>query len=296
MNDSYSTYFRGDVLEDIGSNKFIWLRIPKLKSLIKVRLHRPLPKDAKIGKITISKTSDNKYYVAFTITYYTNIKAVPKDIVKNLCLGLDYSQEYGCVSSDTTINIDGFQKPYRKQEERLKKLNSILSNKKYGSNNYYKLLSKIQKLHIKMANTRKDNLHKLSHFLSCRFLLISVEDIDLRSMSQCLRLGKNLYDNGFGMFREMLQYKQEEQGHYFIKIDKWAKSSQICNHCGFVNNVTKNLKIKEYTCPACGSYLLRDYNAACNIRDFGVVSISNYTIKHSKHTLENMRKAKQGLG
>ena len=98
--------------------------------------------------------------------------------------------------------------------------------------------------------------------------MVIVEDIDLRSMAQCLKLGKNLHDNGFGMFRIFLKYKLEEQGKQFIKIDKWFPSSKLCHECGCINDKL-TLNDRTYICPECGYKEDRDYNASLNIRDCG---------------------------
>ena len=102
-----------------------------------------------------------------------------------------------------------------------------------------------------------------------KYDVIVVEDIDLRAMGQALKLGKNLHDNGFGMFREMLAYKLERKGSFLIKTDRFYASSQICHCCGEKNSKIKNLDIRFWTCPHCGSSFDRDYNAAINIREEG---------------------------
>ena len=103
--------------------------------------------------------------------------------------------------------------------------------------------------------------------------VVCVEDIDLRALSQCLSLGKNISDNGFGMFRVMLNYKLQDRGKYFVKIDKWFPSSKTCNECGHVN---KELKLGEekWICSSCGVSLDRDYNAAKNIKKEGFKILS----------------------
>jgi putative transposase len=105
--------------------------------------------------------------------------------------------------------------------------------------------------------------------LADKYDLIVVEDINLRGMARSLKLGKSTNDNGFGMFRVFLKYKLEEQGKRFIKIDKFYPSSQVCHECGFQNPITKDLSVRNVTCPACGAMYDRDANAALNIRDEG---------------------------
>lgn len=98
---------------------------------------------------------------------------------------------------------------------------------------------------------------------------VCVEDLDLRTMSRTLNLGKSTMDNGFGMFRGFLKYKLEEQGKYFVVIDKWYPSSKTCHECG---HVYRELQLggRMWICPHCGVLIMRDYNAALNIRDEGL--------------------------
>ena len=98
---------------------------------------------------------------------------------------------------------------------------------------------------------------------------VCVEDLDLRTMSRTLNLGKSTMDNGFGMFRGFLKYKLEEQGKYFVVIDKWYPSSKTCHECGHVYRELQ-LGDRMWVCPRCGVLILRDYNAALNIRDEGL--------------------------
>ena len=81
--------------------------------------------------------------------------------------------------------------------------------------------------------------------------------------------GKSVSDNGWAMFVEMLKYKLEWQGKTLVKIDKWFPSSQLCHVCGHKTDITKNLSIREWTCPNCGTNHNRDHNAAINIRKEG---------------------------
>ena len=135
------------------------------------------------------------------------------------------------------------------------------------SNNWCKQKKKITALQKHIANQRLDWLHKESHNIADNFDAVVVEDIDLRNMAQYLKLGKNLHDNSFGMFRTFLKYKLEERGKQFIKIDKWFPSSKMCNCCG---TIKEDLQLSDrwYKCD-CGYENDRDYNAAMNIRDCG---------------------------
>ena len=82
--------------------------------------------------------------------------------------------------------------------------------------------------------------------------------------------GKATLDNGYGMFLNMLEYKLHDRGKQFVKVDKWYPSSQICSHCGHRDHTVKDLRIRKWVCPACGTKHDRDVNAAINIRNEGL--------------------------
>ncbi|MCB7508289.1 transposase [Blautia sp. MSK.20.9] len=121
-----------------------------------------------------------------------------------------------------------------------------MAKKQKGSSNYTKLQVKIQKLHAKTKNQRNAFLQQEITRLVRKYDVIAVEDIDLRAIGGALKLGKNLHDNGFGMFRTMLTYKLEQKGSCFVKVDRWLASTKTCSHCGHVQKI--NLDERTYVC------------------------------------------------
>ena len=91
-----------------------------------------------------------------------------------------------------------------------------------------------------------------------------------KAMSQALNFGKSVSDNGWGMFTVFLKYKLEESGKKLIKVDRFFASSQICSCCGYKNTETKNLSVRAWDCPECGTHHDRDTNAAVNIKNEGM--------------------------
>lgn len=148
-----------------------------------------------------------------------------------------------------------------------------LSRAKQGSNNHEKARRQVAIIHEKIANKRKDFLQKKSKQLADVYDAICIEDISVKQMGKHHRkgfhFGKSVADNGWGMFTSMLAYKLSWQGKQLIKIDKWFPSSQICNACGYRTHDTKDLSVREWTCPSCGTHHNRDINAAINIRGEG---------------------------
>ena len=157
---------------------------------------------------------------------------------------------------------------YRNAQKKLAKEQRKLSRKVYRSHNYYKQLQKVQKLQEHIANQRKDFLHKLSRELVNQYDAICFEDINLSNLSRTLKFGKSISDEGFGIFRTFIKYKLEREGKYFILIDKWFASTKLCSACGYKNDDI-TLNTLEWYCPECGTFHLRDHNAAINIKREG---------------------------
>lgn len=239
------------------------LYIPKLKTPIKIVQHRELPQESIIKNVTISMDYKGIFYASLCVEYIKDIKQKKSEKV----LGLDYSQHDFYVSSEGMKA--NYPKYYRVMQEKLKLEQQKLSRKELKSNNWIKQKRKISKIQTKVANQRKDWIHKESTKLTNEFDVIVVEDIDLRGMAQCLNLGKSLSDNGFGMFRTFCEYKLKERGKQFIKIDRFYPSSKRCNNCGHINEELQ-LSDRSWLCKECGCVIEdRDYNAALNIKEVG---------------------------
>ena len=171
---------------------------------------------------------------------------------------------------DSNGNEPCYPKYYRKAEKRLKREQRKLSLMEKGSSNRNKQRIKVARLHEKVANQRKDFLHKQSRQIANAYDCVCIENLDMKAMSQCLKFGKSVSDNGWGMFTVFLKYKLEEMGKRLVKIDKFYASSQLCNVCGYKNAETKDLSVREWFCPTCGTHHDRDVNAAINIRNEGM--------------------------
>lgn len=234
------------------------LKLGKL-GIVVCKFYRHIPLGYIIKSATISQKSLGKYYISILTEY--NYEIPNKQLDKNNSLGLDYSSKNFYIDSQNMKALE--EHYYRQSEDKLAREQRKLSLMKYGSNNYFKQKTKVGKVHELIENQRKDFIERKSTELARNYDYICVEDINMKNMSQSLRLGKSTMDNGFGMFRARLQQKMELLGKKLIKIDKWFPSSKTCRFCGCVN---KNLKLKdrEWDCE-CGAHLLRDENAAINI-------------------------------
>jgi len=240
------------------------IKLPKA-GLVSIKQHRQILNNQIIKSCTISKSPTGQYYISILVEFDQQVEQ--KQINKNNVLGLDYSQHELYVDSlDMTAN---YPKYYYKMLDKLKREQRKLSKCQKDSNNRNKQRLKVAKLHEKVANQRKDFLHKKSKQLADLFDAIIIENLNMQSMSQCLHLGKGVSDNGWGMFTVFLKYKLEDCGKQLIKIDKWFPSSKKCNECGEINHELQ-LSDREWICKSCGSIINRDYNATKNIRDEGI--------------------------
>ena len=244
------------------------IKLPKL-GLVKAKLHRFPPEEWMLKSATVSMTASGKYYCSVLFEYKEKL-VKPVIPTKETTLGLDYSSPHFYVASNGAVaEYDHY---FRKAEAKLAKAQRRLSRMQRGSNNYYKQKLRVACIHEEIANRRKDFCHKESRKIANSFNAVCIEDINLRSMAQCLNLGKATNDNGFGMFRTFLQYKLQEQGKQLIVIDKWLPSTKACHVCGTINNEL-TLKDRHWTCDGCGAFHNRDENAAINIRNQGLLQL-----------------------
>jgi len=258
-HNSYTTNNQGNNIRI--ENKHI--KLPKI-GLVRVVQHRQIPVAHKIKSCTISLASSGKYFISILTEYECEIPTLTLD--KSKALGLDYSSPHFYVDSQGAEA--GRPRFYREAEDHLAKEQRRLSKMKKGSSNYQKQKRRVALAHERVANQRKDWIHKKSKELADKWDYICVEDINLRAMAGTLKLGKSTNDNGFGMFRAILAYKMEDRGKQFIKIDKWFPSTKTCSVCGSIHD--RELSDKDWTCPDCSTYHLRDVNAAINIRNEGL--------------------------
>ena len=145
-----------------------------------------------------------------------------------------------------------------------------LSRKKSGGKNYNKQLHCIRLLHEHIAAQRNDFLHKLTTFLARTFDVIGIEDLNLKGMAKRkagrkFSFGKSITENSWGKFTQMLDYKMALLGKKLVKVGKTFPSSQLCHCCGYRNQQTKDLSVRTWVCPQCGTKHDRDINAAMNI-------------------------------
>lgn len=237
------------------------LNIPKVKN-IKTVFHRQFEGDIKT--VTISKVPSGKYYVSILVEDGKSLPIKPK-LDRNDAIGIDMGLKDFVVTSDGDKIAN--PKYLRKSEERLARRQRKLSVKKKGSNNRNKQRKKVAKLHKKIANQRKDFLHKVSHkIVHKNHGTICVEDLCVKGMVKNRKLAKSISDAGWGMFYNFLKYKSEWHGKNFLDIGRFEPSSKMCSVCG---NIKSDLTLsdREWICSKCETKHDRDINASINIRN-----------------------------
>lgn len=243
------------------------IKLPKI-GWVKIKKHHHPGADWILKGATVSCTRSGKYFISLLYEFEKDIQSVVP--TKEKSLGLDYSSHDFYV--DSNGEVANYPRFYRQSEEKLAKEQRKLSRMKVGSKNYNEQLHKVQLLHEHIANQRKNFCHTVSAAIAKRYDAVFVEDINLRGLAGSLKLGKSTNDNGFGMFRTMLEYKLTSQGKTFAKIDKWYPSSKTCSVCGLVKD-DLTLADRSWTCSSCGTTHNRDHNAAINIRNVGLLGL-----------------------
>jgi len=248
------------------NTKYGYIFVPKFKEGIKVRVHRKLPENGKIKQATFIKTATKKYYVSIVIEVPDTKIVNTSDGILGIDLGI----------KDTIILSTGekYSLPdLSKYEKKLKRLHKQLSRKQKGSKNREKARLRLAKLYEKITNIKEDWIHKVTHKIVNENQVgkIVVEDLNIKGMMKNPKLSKYIHMQSWGKFITILTYKAKNLGIEVIKTDRFFPSSQTCSVCGYVNKEVKDLKIRKWTCPKCGTEHDRDINSARNLVNYGLM-------------------------
>lgn len=265
---SYTTNNQNGTVAIIN-NKYI--KLPKIGK-VKAVIHR-IPNDNwTVKSATISLASDGKYYASVLFEFDEIENTYIAD--KTNAIGLDYASNGLYVDNNGNVgtNHKYYRESYDKLAKEQRKLSRMQGSKKNEdkSNNYIKQLHKVNKIHRHIANQRLDNLHKISTEIANQYDVVCVETLNMKAIAnKKFGNGKATMDNGYGMLLSMLEYKLSDRNKYFVKVDKWFPSSQICHCCGTRHPEMKDLANRKMICD-CGLIMNRDQNAAINILNEGL--------------------------
>lgn len=259
-----------------GKGQPYGIQLPKL-GVVKTKLHRLPPENWKLKSATLSQDYDSRWYISVLFEYEPDKQngSINKSsiflrkigTIPDKTIAFDYKSNG--LYMDSNGELGSHDRFYRESEAKLAREQRRLSRKVSGSENYEKQRIKVAKIHKHIASQRKDFLHKKSTETANQYDIVIAEDLNMQLLAnRDFHNGKSTYDNGYGMFLNMLEYKQADRGHVFIRIDKWYPSSQICSCCGARQKLP--LSERVYSCPVCGTAIDRDYNAALNIKNEGL--------------------------
>lgn len=247
-NKQYATFadnafkLSGDTvtLAKIGDLKPVWSRdIPSIPS-----------------SVTVIKDAANRYFLSFVV----EVEPVQID-AKNQSIGIDLGIKTFAVMSN---GEKAFSPDYSNINRKVRKLQKKLARQQKGSNRRNKTRLQIAKQHNRIADTRKDFLHKLSTKIVSENQAIVLEDLNVSGMVKNRLLARSISLQGWREFRTLCEAKSEKFGREFHVINRWEPSSQICSDCGFKWGKL-DLKVRSVRCLNCGTEHDRDENAAKNI-------------------------------
>lgn len=234
--------------------------------------------NGEIKSYTISHTSTDRYYIS--ILFEAEDK---KKLNNGKSVGIDLGIKDYAILSDGKVFEN--QKHLKSNLKKLCVLQRTVSRRyrqgekrEEQSKNWFKAKMRVAKLQERIAFQREDFLHKASRWIADNYSTVCVEDLNVKGMMKNHHLAQAIGDCGWGRFVQMLGYKCDS----LVKIDRFFASSQTCYECGYKNEEVKDLSVREWTCPICGTIHNRDLNAARNIEREGLSlcghKVSGYTM------------------
>lgn len=250
------------------------LTLAKMDRPLKIRWSRPLPKNAEPSTVTVSLDPSGRWHVSLLCDDPT-IRPMRR---RRTAVGVDVGIS-SLVALSTGEKIANPKHDTRELRSK-RRLSRSLARKVKGSKNREKARVKLARLHAKVADRRRDYLHKLTTRLVRENQAIVVEDLNVRGMMRNRYLARAIADAGWSELVRQLAYKCEWYGRDLVKVDRFFPSSKTCSACGLVRESLR-LDVRRWTCEACGAEHDRDVNAAKNILAAGhAVSACGPRVRH----------------
>ena len=213
------------------------------------------------SSVTVIKDCANRYFLSFVV----EVEPVYID-AKNQSIGIDLGIKTFAVIS----NGEKAQSPaYSVLDRKIRKLQKKLARQTKGSKRRDNTRLGIARLHNRIADTRKDFLHKLSTKIVSENQTIVLEDLNVSGMVKNRKLARSISLQGWREFRTMCESKSDKMGRDFRVISRWEPTSQVCSECGYKWGKI-DLSVRSVICLNCGAEHDRDENAAKNINKVGI--------------------------
>lgn len=242
-----------------GTN--LWLA--KMTEPLNIRWSRPLPEGVAPSTVTVSVDPAGRWHISILVDDLT-VKPLPH---RDESVGVDLGVS-ALVTLSTGEKVVGGSH-HRADLTRLGRAQRVMARKQKGSNNRSKARRRVARVHARITDRRRDQLHKLSTRLVRENQTVVVEDLNVSGMVRNRCLARAISDQGWAELRRQLEYKAEWWGRDLVVIDRWFPSSKRCSGCGWVNQ-SMPLDVRSWPCPSCGTVHDRDVNAAINIRAAGL--------------------------
>ncbi|WP_406382537.1 RNA-guided endonuclease InsQ/TnpB family protein [Streptomyces sp. NBC_01618] len=265
------------------------LTLAKMKEPLDIRWSRPLPEGAVPSTVTVTQDAAGRWYVSM-LCDDPRVRPLP---AVDTAVGIDV----GLTSLLTLSTGEKITNPRheRKDRARLAKAQRVLAKKTKGSANRVKARIKVAKIHARIADRRRDHLHKLTTRLVRENQTLVIEDLTVRNMVKNRSLARAISDASWAEFRSMLEYKAAWYGREVITVDRFFPSSKLCSHCGALA-ASMPLHVRTWTCDSCGVTHDRDGNAAHNVLAAGLaVSVCGAGVRPQRRTPGGQSATKQKI-